>query len=136
MFSGSKGNSNNVARSPVPGNSGVLTEVDSMGATRSRKVPVPEGEIASFCTRWDITELALFGSVLKEDFGPDSDVDVLVTFSPKARWTLFDLVKMREDLARIFGREVDLVSRRGLEMSRNHLRRDAILSGSEFIYAA
>jgi predicted nucleotidyltransferase len=107
-----------------------------MRPTRSRKVPIPEGEIASFCKRWDITELALFGSVLKEDFGPESDVDVLVTFSPKARWTLFDLVKMREDLARIFGRKVDLVSRRGLEMSRNHLRRDAILSASEVIYAA
>jgi hypothetical protein len=67
-----------------------------MRPTRSRKVPIPEGEIASFCKRWDITELALFGSVLKED----------------------------------------LVSRRGLEMSRNHLRRDAILSASEVIYAA
>ena len=111
-------------------------EVDTMTATRSRKVPVPEGEIAAFCRRWEITELALFGSVLKENFGPESDVDLLVTFFPDARWTLFDLVKMQEELATIFGREVDLVSRRGLDMSRNYLRRNAILSGSEVIYAA
>jgi predicted nucleotidyltransferase len=111
-------------------------EVDTMTATKSRKVPVPEGEIAAFCRRWEITELVLFGSVLKDDFGPESDVDVLVTFSPEARWTLFDLVKMQEELATIFGRAVDLVSRRGLDMSRNYLRRKAILSGSEVIYAA
>jgi predicted nucleotidyltransferase len=92
--------------------------------------------IESFCSKWKISQLALFGSVLRDDFGPESDIDVLVTFAPDARWTLFDLSDMEDDLAAIFGRQVDLVSKRGIEQSRNPLRKEQILSSAQVIYDA
>jgi predicted nucleotidyltransferase len=90
-------------------------------------------QIADFCRRWKVVELALFGSVLRADFRPDSDVDVLVTFEPGAPWTLWDLSRMRIELEAIFGREVDLVEKKAL---RNPLRRQAILSDQRVVYAA
>jgi len=89
--------------------------------------------IADFCRRWKVTELSLFGSVLRDDFRPDSDVDVLVTFSADAPWSLLDLVTMQESLHKIFGREVHLVEQAGL---RNPFRRHAILKHREVIFAA
>jgi hypothetical protein len=99
-----------------------------------QNLEIPDDALAAFCRRWKVTELALFGSVLRGDFRPDSDVDVLVTFDPKAHRTLFEMVDMQDDLARMLGRRVDLVSRRGVESSRNYLRRKAILSSAETIY--
>ncbi len=96
---------------------------------------IPKGKIANFCRRWKITEFALFGSVLRDDFRPESDIDVLVSFSNDAQWTLFDQVNMQDELKVIFGRKVDLVSKRGIERSRNALRRKAILHSAEVIYA-
>ena len=101
----------------------------------SVRIPIDDERIADYCRRWRITELALFGSVLRDDFDSESDVDVLVSFEPGARWTLFDLVEMEDELRGIFGRDVDLVSRRGIESSRNYLRRKAILSCAEVIHA-
>jgi len=98
------------------------------------KIAIPEQAIAGFCRKWKIAEFSLFGSVLRDDFGPASDIDVLVKFSPEAHWSLFDLVHMQEELKRLFGREVDLISRRGIEASPNYLRRQAILSTAEVIY--
>lgn len=100
------------------------------------RIDVPKEKIAEFCQKWKITEFSLFGSVLREDFRPDSDIDVLVTFGEKAKHTLFDLVHMEDELKQIFGRKVDLVSRRGIESSRNYIRRNAILNSAEVIYAA
>ena len=100
------------------------------------RIDIPNGEVAAFCRRWQIKELALFGSVLRDDFRPDSDVDVLVRFDPEARHTLFDMVRMQEELKRILGREVDLVERRAIEQSRNYIRRRAILKSAEVIRAA
>ncbi len=100
------------------------------------RIAIPAEGIAAFCERWQVTELALFGSVLREDFGPDSDIDVLVSFEDGARRTLFDMVRMEEELKTLFGREVDLVSRRGIERSSNQLRREAILESAETINAA
>ena len=99
-------------------------------------IEIPRKKIAEFCRRWHIEELSIFGSALREDFSPDSDVDVLVRFSPEARWGLFDLMRMEEELKAIFGREVDLVERSAVEHSRNYVRRKAILSNLEPIYAA
>lgn len=99
-----------------------------------KHLDISEHAIKDFCRRWHIHELALFGSVLQDRYEPDSDVDVLVTFSPDTPWTLFDMVHMRDELKDIFGREVDLVSRRGIERSHNDLRRKAILSSGEAIY--
>jgi predicted nucleotidyltransferase len=89
-----------------------------------------------FCHRWKITELALFGSVLRDDFTPQSDVDVLVRFTPNSGHGLFDLVRMQDELAEILGRPVDLVTRSAVEQSRNELRRKLILESAEVIYAA
>jgi predicted nucleotidyltransferase len=97
---------------------------------------LPEQKIADFCQRWKITELALFGSVLRDDFRPDSDIDVLVTFADDARWSLFHVVEMQDELVAIFGREVDLVSRRGIEASQNYIRRKHILSSAQVIYGS
>jgi hypothetical protein len=94
------------------------------------------GNIADYCARWKISEFAVFGSALRDDFGPDSDIDVLVTFSPDARWTLFDHVRMQDELASLLGRNVDLVSKRGIERSANYLRRKEILNSAEVLYAA
>lgn len=91
------------------------------------RLPRPEAAIAEFCRRWAITEFALFGSVLRDDFGPDSDIDVLVSFAPGVRHSLFDLVHMEDELRAIFGRHVDLVTRRAIERSTNEWRRNTIL---------
>ena len=101
-----------------------------------KNIKIPADKIAGFCRRWKIAEFALFGSVLRDDFRPDSDVDVLVTFSPDAEWSLFDHVTMQDELKALFGRAVDLVSRRGLERSQNYIRRKAILSSAQVIYVA
>jgi len=100
-----------------------------------KNIDIPKETIFEFCQRWNVTEFALFGSVLRDDFRPDSDVDVLVTFAPDAHRTLFDLVDMEDELAALFGRKVDLVSKRGIERSRNYLRRKAILASAQVIYA-
>ena len=99
-------------------------------------IHVPTEKLAKFCRRWRITELSLFGSVLRADFRPESDVDVLVTFAPDTAWRFYDLIDMREELERIFGRSVDLVERRLVETSENYIRRKHILSNLETIYVA
>ena len=95
-------------------------------------IQVPLEAIAAFCKKWQITEFALFGSILRDDFRPDSDVDVLVTFAPDEKWSLFDIVRMKEELQLIFNREVDLVQKAGL---KNPFRRYEILRTKEVIYA-
>jgi len=92
------------------------------------RIDIPKGKIAKFCNRCKIQEFALFGLVLRDDFCPNSDIDILVTFSEDAKHTLFDLVHMENELKQIFGRDVDIVSRRGIEASRNYIRRNAILN--------
>lgn len=98
------------------------------------QIEMPMEKITEFCDRWRVIEFALFGSVLRDDFRPDSDIDVMVTFHPDARPTLFDLVYMEEELKTIFERDVDLITRKGIENSRNYLRRKAILSSARVIY--
>lgn len=95
---------------------------------------LPTEDLSAFCRRWRIARLEVFGSALRDDFRPDSDVDFLVTFAPDASWSLLDLDEMEEDLARLIGRKVDLVSRRGVERSQNWLRRRAILGSAEPVY--
>ena len=100
------------------------------------KVSVPRKKLAEFCRRWKISELAFFGSVLREDFRPNSDIDLLVSFNPKVKISLFDLVHMQNELKEIFGRDVDLIERRAIEKSENYIRRKNILSNTRVIYAA
>jgi predicted nucleotidyltransferase len=100
------------------------------------QVEIPEAQLAEFCSRWQITELSLFGSVLRADFRPDSDIDILVAFAPEAQWSLLDIEQMREELTGFLGRTVDFVSRRAVEQSTNQLRSAEILNSAETIYAA
>ena len=100
------------------------------------QIPIPQQEVVAYCRRWQITELALFGSVLREDFTQDSDVDVLVRFHPRAGHSLFDLGRMEEELSGILGRPVDLVERTAVERSRNYPRRRAVLQAAQVIHAA
>jgi predicted nucleotidyltransferase len=93
---------------------------------------IPEPELSAFCRRWRVRELSLFGSVLREDFHPMSDVDVLVSFDDDAPWSLWDLTTMQDELSSLLGREVDLVEREGL---RNPFRRDRILKTRKIVYA-
>ncbi len=88
---------------------------------------------AAFCQTWKISELSLFGSVLRNDFRGDSDVDVLVKFAPEANWSLLDLSRMRDELSALLGRNADIVDIRGL---RNPFRRREILSSREIVYAS
>jgi uncharacterized protein len=100
------------------------------------KIKISKDKLSEFCRRWNISEFALFGSVLSSDFRPDSDVDVLVSFSPESHVTLFDMARMQDELEAMFGRGVDLVSRRGLENSRNYLRRKHILDSAQVIHVS
>ena len=97
------------------------------------KINIPKDKIEDFCRRWKIKEFALFGSVLREDFRPDSDVDVLVSFAPDGGITFDNRVEMLDELAEIFGREVDLVEKGTI---RNPFRRHEILTTKEVVYVA
>ena len=97
------------------------------------KIDIPKEKIEDFCRRWKIKEMAIFGSALRDDFGPESDIDLLVTFSEEARWSLFDWLEMIEELKKITGRDIDLVDR---ESIRNPFRRRSILARMEAIYGA
>jgi predicted nucleotidyltransferase len=100
------------------------------------RIPLDKEGIAEFCRRWKITEFSLFGSVLRDDFRPDSDIDVLVSFSPEAEWGLFEHATMQEELAAMFNRKVDLITRRAVEHSHNPLRRRIILESAQPYYVA
>jgi len=106
--------------------------MDSWDKFMNVKITLEREKIAEFCQRWKITEFALFGSVLRDDFRPDSDVDVLVTFDPDAEWSLFDLVQIQDELGEVLGRKVDLVEKKGL---RNPFRRHSILKTRRVVYA-
>jgi predicted nucleotidyltransferase len=92
--------------------------------------------IAEFCRGWKIRRLAVFGSFVRGELRPGSDIDLLVTFSPDADWTMFDHFAMEEELSHLFGREVDLVSVRAVEENPNPISRQQILDSARQIYAA
>lgn len=96
-------------------------------------VCIPEERLSDFCRKWQVAELSLFGSVLRTDFSPTSDVDVMIQFAADMPWSLFDWISMCDELQEMFGRGVDLVDQSGL---RNPFRRHEIMSTREVIYAA
>ena len=97
------------------------------------RINIPQDQIEAFCRRWKIKEFALFGSILREDFRSDSDIDVLVSFEPDSGFTFDNRVEMLDELAAIFGRKVDLVEK---DTIRNPFRRHEILTTKEVVYAA
>ena len=96
-------------------------------------IPIPTDRIADFCRRWKLAEFSLFGSVLRDDFRPDSDIDVLIQLQPGETMSLEKFIDMRDELIAMFGREVDLVEK---PLLRNPYRRDEILRTREVLYAA
>jgi predicted nucleotidyltransferase len=97
------------------------------------QIEVPMNKIKDFCLKWKIKEFSLFGSVLREDFRPDSDIDVLVGFEETVSWSLYDVVEMKDELKAIFGRDVDIVEKGAV---RNPFRRRSIMTNREVLYAA
>lgn len=95
-----------------------------------------EAAIRAFCERWRIVELALFGSVLRSDFQATSDIDVLVRFEESHPWTVLDHMEMERELSELLGRRVEITSRAAVEASPNWLRKQAILSSAQTLYAA
>ena len=99
------------------------------------RIDIPKERIAEFCHRHHIRTLSLFGSVLRDDFRPDSDVDVLVEFEPgHVPGLAFFAIEV--ELSEIFGRKVDLVHQQSVEQSKNYIRRKHILESLQTIYAA
>lgn len=94
----------------------------------------PMAEIANFCRRWKIQEMAVFGSALRADFDSESDIDIIVTFSDDADWSLLDHIRMQQELQAILGRDVDLLTKRAVENSQNWIRRKEILSTASVIF--
>ncbi len=102
----------------------------------SKHITIPTNEIEAFCQRNHIRSFGLFGSVLREDFGPGSDIDFLVEFEQGHEPDLFRLVELQDELSKMLGHEVDLVERRAVEKSENYIRRRYILESVEPIYVA
>lgn len=99
-------------------------------------IDIDHAAVERFCKKWHIATLELFGSILRADFGPESDVDVLVTFEPEAVITMGTFMRAERELAEIIGRKVDLVDRGAVEESRNWIRRRNILENKRPLYAA
>ena len=115
---------------------GVVIEAGPSGPETSLRISIPRDAVETFCRRHHIQRLALFGSVLRDDFGPDSDVDVLADFEEGAEPGLWEIVAIEEELSRILARPVDLVERKAVEGSENYIRRRHILGTAETVYVA
>ena len=110
---------------------GTVTDPERLAA----RIGVSMSDIEAFCDRWQVGELSLFGSVLRDDFGPDSDIDVLIRFRSERTPGLFGMAGMQRELAELCARRVDLVSRAAIEESRNYIRRKSILETAQVVYA-
>jgi predicted nucleotidyltransferase len=100
------------------------------------QIALDDAALSAFCDRWRVRRLELFGSVIRDDFRPDSDIDVLVTFKPDADWGLLDHAVMEEELSALFGRPVDPISRRAIKRSANAIRRASILESAVPLFTA
>jgi predicted nucleotidyltransferase len=98
-------------------------------------IDLPDDQLMEFCKRWHIAELALFGSVLRDDFRPDSDIDMLISFASEATPGLLGLVQMKDELEELLGRNIDLVTKKAIENSENWIRRQNILQTAQVVYA-
>jgi predicted nucleotidyltransferase len=109
---------------------------DTLCLVKVGRLEIDSDRLAAFCEKWGIAELAVFGSVLREDFRPDSDIDFLVTWAPGKTPRFFDMLEMKDQLAQLVGREVDLAQRQVVEKDYNQYRRSAILDSATVLYAA
>lgn len=100
------------------------------------RINIREDILAEICKRYKISEIALFGSALRDDFTESSDIDLLVEFKPDSGITLFNIVDLKDEFEKLFGREVDIVPKNAVKRSRNYLRKKAILENYKVIYAS
>jgi predicted nucleotidyltransferase len=98
-------------------------------------IPVPTDRLAAFCDKWGLCRLELFGSILRDDFKPESDVDVLVSLREGIAPTFMGMLDMKEELESLFARRVDLLRRQAVEVMRNSYRRNSILNSAAVVYA-
>jgi len=101
-----------------------------------QNLDLPMAQIKELCDRWQIEEFALFGSVLRDDFKPSSDIDVLITFAPNARKGLLTLARIKHELEDLLGREIDISTRKSIEQSPNKSRSQDILKSAQVLYVA
>jgi uncharacterized protein len=101
-----------------------------------KNINLPLTDIQRICERWHITELALFGSVLRSDFHPESDIDLLVTFDPNAKRGLTETLQIQDEFQVLLDRKVDLIVKSAIERSDNWLRKKNILESAQTIYVA
>lgn len=99
-----------------------------------KNIELPTNKIELFCQKWQITEFALFGSVLRDDFNQQSDIDILVSFDKDAKRGLTETIQMRDELEAMFQRRVDLIVKDAIMRSDNWLRRKNILESAQTIY--
>jgi len=99
------------------------------------RMPIPPETLADFCRKWGIQKLEIFGSILRADYRPESDIDLLYKPAAQSRWGL-GFVRLRAELEGLMGQRVDLVSRQAVERSRTPIRRQAILSTAQVLYEA
>ena len=97
-------------------------------------ITIPTDQLRTFCELWQLQELAVFGSILRDDFSDDSDIDLLVTFEGEPHFTFRDWLQMERELAALWGRDVDLIDKETLVASPNYIRRQRILESAEVIY--
>jgi uncharacterized protein len=107
-----------------------------VGSRVIERLGVSEGDLHRLCRRWGIAELAVFGSALGEAFGPESDVDLLVTFQSDASWSFEERLQLEDELGRLFGRRIDLVTRRSVERTSNYIVRRTILNSAAPVHVA
>ncbi|MGF1576303.1 MAG: nucleotidyltransferase family protein [Cyanophyceae cyanobacterium] len=119
---------------------GIVERQSHLSATRDpeliyQRLGITPQQLQTFCQRWRINQLALFGSVLREDFHPSSDIDILIDLDPNHTWGL-EYIQMRQELASLLNRPVDLLTFQTITHSHNSLRRQGILNDAEMIYVA
>jgi uncharacterized protein len=102
----------------------------------TQNLDLPMVEIKELCDRWQIAEFSLFGSVLRDDFQPTSDIDVLISFAPSARKGLLSLARIKHELEGLLGRDVDILTRQSIEQSHNLARSCNILESAQVLYVA
>lgn len=104
--------------------------------TLYNRMGITPDQLATLCQQWHLSELALFGSILRDDFKSQSDIDILVSYQPNAQRGLFAKMTLKEELEALLHRKVDLVSKKAIQQSRNWIRRNNILNSAEVIYVA
>ena len=95
---------------------------------------IPVNVLQNFCIKWKIKTFYIFGSILRDDFKNNSDIDVMVEFSSDAEWTLLDHVDMRDELISLSGRSIDLLTKKSIERSQNQTRKEEILRTAKALY--